>query len=143
MLDTIREAWGWIGLDPAEVVAENAFGNLIVRAADGTYWRICPEELSCEVVARSAEEFAVLSRGDDFRTDWEMARLVEQARAKLGPLTADRCYCLKLPAVIGGAYDAANMGTISRKELVSFAGDLAEQIKDLPDGAQVQIKIIR
>jgi hypothetical protein len=38
MLDIIREAWGWIGLDPADVVATNSFGNLIVRATDGAYW---------------------------------------------------------------------------------------------------------
>jgi hypothetical protein len=85
MLDTIREAWGWIGLDPAEVVAENAFGNLIVRATGGAYWRICPEELSCERVARDAEEFAALFRREEFRTDWEMARLVEQAPGKARP----------------------------------------------------------
>jgi hypothetical protein len=142
MLDTIRDAWKWIGLDPAEVVAENAFGNLIVRATDGAYWRICPEELSCEQVARDAGEFAALSGGEEFRTDWEMARLVEQARQKLGPLSPGRCYCLKLPAVIGGTYDAANMGTISRAELISFAGDMAEQIKDVPDGGQIKIRIV-
>jgi hypothetical protein len=142
MLETIREAWGWIGLDPAEVVAENAFGNLIVRATDGAYWRICPEELSCERVASDAQEFAAVTGGDDFRTDWEMARLVEQARQQLGPVPAGRCYCLKLPAALGGSYDAANMGTISRSELVSFAGDLAHQIKDVPDGGQITLEIV-
>lgn len=142
MLDTIRKAWGWTGLDPTEVVAVNAFGNLIVRASDGTYWRICPEEWSCEQVARSAEEFTALTNKEEFQTDWEMVRLVELARQKLGPLSEGRCYCLKLPAVIGGRYEAANLGTITLGELISFSGDMAQQIKDVPDGGQVEIEIV-
>jgi hypothetical protein len=142
MLDTIRKAWGWIGLEPAEVVATNSFGNLIVRTADGAYWRICPEELSCQQVARNADEFATLSDEIEFRTDWEMLRLVELARQRLGPLPEGRCYCLKLPAVIGGNYDATNLGTISLIELISFSGDMAEQIKNVPDGGQFQIKVV-
>jgi hypothetical protein len=143
MLDTIRNAWGWIGLDPAAVVATNAFGNLIVCATDGAHWRICPEEWSCELIARSAAEFAALSSDDEFRTDWEMAPLVELARQQLGPLPDGRCYCLKLPAVIGGRYEAANLGIIALVELISFAGDMAQQIKDVPDGDQIEIKIVR
>jgi len=141
MLDTIRKAWRWIGLDPAEVVATNPFGNVIVRATDGAYWRICPEEWSCKQVARNADEFAALSSAEEFRTDWEMARLVDLAGKKLGPLRKGRCYCLKVPAVIGGKYEASNLGTITLKELTSFAGDMAEQIKDVPDGGEIQIEI--
>jgi hypothetical protein len=40
----------------------------------------------------------------------------------------------------GGAYDAANFGTITRQELLLFTGDVAEQIKDVPDGASVKFE---
>lgn len=142
MLDTIRNAWGWIGLDPVEVVNTNFFGNVIVRAKNGTYWRICPEESSCTEVAASADAFANLMREDDFRTDWEMASLVASARQALGPLGPGRCYCLKIPAVVGGSYDVSNLGTISLVELISFSGDMALQIKDLPNGTRISFKIV-
>jgi hypothetical protein len=142
MLDTIRKTWGWIVLDPVEVVAMNPFGNVIVRAADGIYWRICPEELSCRQIAQSADELKALLGDEEFQTDWEMAHLVELARQKLGPLAEGRCYCLKLPAVVGGSYDATNQRAIALEELIAFSGDIDEQIKDLPDGAQIEIKII-
>ena len=141
MLEIIRDAWGWIGLEPAEVVTQNSFGNLIVRDADECYWRICPEELSCEIVARNEAEFAVLASGEEFQTDWEMSRLVEVAGKKLGPLPLGYCYCLNVPAVIGGPYEAANMETITVTELISCSGDMAEQMKDVPDGARVTLKI--
>ncbi len=139
MLDIIHTAWSWTGLYPAEVIAINPFGNVLVRAVDGAYWRICPEEWSCERIAGNADEFAALSRTEEFRTDWEMARLVALARKKLGPLPEGRCYCLKRPAVVGGKYTAGNLGTIALSELIAFSGDMAEQIKDVPDGAQIEI----
>jgi hypothetical protein len=142
MLEVVREAWAWSGLDPAAVVAENAFGNLIVLAVDGVYWRICPEETSCERIAPDTGQFAAMSGNEEFRTDWEMTLLVELAQQTLGPLTAGRCYCLKVPAVIGGNYDAANLGMISRAELIAFSGDLARQIKDVPDGGQITLEIV-
>ena len=142
MLDVVRTAWNWTGLDPAEVVATNAFGNLIVRARDGAIWRICPEELSCQAIAANDEEYQALLADEEFRIDWEMRALVKLAYETLGPLEPDRCYCLKMPSVLGGAYEAENLGTNSRLELVSFAGDIGEQIKDVPDGGRVEIRVV-
>ncbi len=137
-LQAIRDSWGWTGLDPAAVAATNAFGNVLVRAANGAYWRICPEELNCEVVAGNDAEFDALMASEDFQIDWQMTRLVLIAQTSLGPVADDRCYCLKIPAVLGGKYDATNFGTISRRELVAFAGEIAEKIKDVPDGKKVK-----
>ena len=67
-----------------------------------------------------------------------MATLVEAAQAAHGPQEPGRCFCLKIPAVLGGSYSADNIGTIGLGELLSFTGVVARQIKDLPDGAPVQ-----
>jgi hypothetical protein len=143
MIETIRKAWSWIGLDPAAVVASNAFGNVIVRATDGAFWRIRPEDLACEVIARSEREYEEVAGDEEFVVDWEMSALVHLAREKLGPLEPGHCYCLKMPGVLGGAYDSDNLATISRLEAIAFSGDLAEQIKDLPDGARIELRVVR
>jgi hypothetical protein len=62
--------------------------------------------------------------------------------AKVGTIDHDRCFCLKLPAVLGGPYAEENFGTISRRELIAFSGDIARQIKDVPDGGQFKLKIV-
>lgn len=143
MLNTIRDAWGWTGLEPAAVIASNDFGNVVVKAADGAYWRICPEALTCELIAQDDSEFGTVWASSDFQRDWQMTRLVEIASATLEQIDAERCYCLKVPSVLGGAYDTKNLGTISRLELLSFSGDVAHQIVDLPDGATVQFRIVK
>jgi hypothetical protein len=143
MINAIREAWSWLGLDPVEIVATNAFGNYIVRASDGSYWRLCPEELSFRMVADDDVGYTSLLQNDEFIVDWELQDLLRSAVNKFGSPAADRCFCLKIPGVFGGKYIIDNVGTIARRELVSCSGDLARQIKDAPDGAKLTLSVIR
>jgi hypothetical protein len=138
----LKDAWGWIGLRPIQLIVENDFGNLIIEDEDGCYWRLCPEELSCSVVAASRHDLERLFSDQEFLQDWHMHHLVEQAREAYGPLPADRKYCLKIPAVLSGQYVVENFGTITLRELISVSGDLAHQIKDLPEGSQVKLKVV-
>ncbi len=142
MLDTIRTAWGWTGIVPTEVVFANPFGNLIVKAVDGAYWRICPEALTCEKIAGDQIAFSMVWNHDGFRLDWNMDKLVLIARQKFDALQDGRCYCFKLSPILGGAYDANNISTITVKELIAFSGFLAEKIKDVPDGGKIKIELI-
>src|SRR6266567_8699271 len=131
LLDTVRTAWGFTGLEARSIIDQNAFGNLLIEDAAGRIWRICPEELSCKRVASSSQELQELRELLDFVTDWEMQRLVSLATSVLGPPTEGRCYCLKIPAVLGGKYERDNIGTITLSELISASGEMALQIKGL------------
>ena len=84
ILDAIADAWGWRGVRPRALVMQNEFGNVIFTDEDGRYWRICPEELRCEVVAINEVDYARLQETEEFLTDWTMRALVEQARLTLG-----------------------------------------------------------
>ncbi len=141
VIDEFRESWGWIGLAPTEIVAENDFGNLILKDAEGKYWRFCPEDLYCEIVAQNQREMDSLACDQDFIDDWEMKALGAEARSILGELPAGMKYCLKVPGILGGEYGGSNLAMITFKELISFSGYVAEQIKDLPDGSQVEFQV--
>src|SRR5690606_10561723 len=130
----IKEAWGWTGLEPNQIVGDNDFGNLIVKDQNGRYWHLCPEDLYCKVVAQSREELDQLSQDQEFLRDWYMSELVQQARERLGPLRPGFKYCLKIPGTLGGEYGGENLAAISLSGLISASGDIAQQILDLPDG---------
>jgi hypothetical protein len=141
ILDEIADAWGWRGVRPRALVMQNEFGNVIFTDQDGQYWRICPEELSCEDVAINRDDFATLQNTGEFLINWTMRELVERVRPILGTPAAERCYCLKIAATLGGAYTIANIGTIDIGELISASGHIAKQIDHLPDGSQVRFRI--
>ena len=141
-IDKIKAAWGWVGLDPEEIIRENEFGNLLIRDTEGQYWRLCPEDTYCEVVALNHDELTQLLSDSEFIEDWNMDRLVCEAKNKLGTITGNRKYCLKIPGVLGGEYGGDNLGTIELEELIDFSGCLAYQIKDLPDGCQIKFDVV-
>ena len=140
LTDLIAHAWGWTGIRPSEVVGQNDFGNLMVRDVDGKYWRLCPEELDCRVVANTRSELDALSADQTFLHDWYMSALVEQARAVAGPLGPGQKYCLKIPGPLGGEYGGSNLASISLEELIEASGYIAHQIEGLPDGAKVELR---
>lgn len=141
LIEHIERAWSWTGIKPEKVVGENDFGNLMVRDQQGQCWRICPEDLYCNLIAETRAAFDALIEDEDFQEDWMMGALVEEARAKVGSLVPGRKYCLQIPGLLGGEYGGSNLASISLVELISVTGDIAFQIKDLPDGAQVRFQI--
>lgn len=142
LIDEIKSSWGWVGIEPEEIVGENDFGNLMIRDRDGRYWRLCPEDVYCEVVAENREELNALSRDQEFLSDWYMEALVTQARQTLGPLPEGRKYHLVIPGALGGEYAISNIKTAPFEELIRFSGDIGRQIKNLPEGVQVELKVV-
>jgi len=142
LIEAIRESWGWAGIEPVEVVGENDFGNLIIKDEAGQYWRLRPEECNCEVIAQNRSELDALSRDQAFLHEWYMTELVSMAKERFGSLSEGRKYCFKCPTVLGGAYGADSMATAPLVNLVNLSGDIARQIKDVPDGAQVRARVV-
>ncbi len=140
LIKEIQEAWGWIGIDPVEVVCENDFGNLVVRSADGYYWRLVPEDCKCKVVARSRVELDELLRDQEFLHDWHMVALVKAAKAKRGPLPHGAKYSLAIPGLLGGEYGGDNLVITPLVELIRFSGQIALETRDLPDGARIRLQ---
>ncbi|WP_374349330.1 T6SS immunity protein Tdi1 domain-containing protein [Chitinimonas sp.] len=142
LVEEIRQYWGWVGIEPVEVVGENDFGNLIIKDEAGKYWRLCPEDCYCKVIAASRAELDALSIDQEFLQDWYMSSLVSMATDLWGPLTEGRKYCLKVPGILGGAYGEENIATAPQLELVRISGDIARQIEELPDGAQIKLRVV-
>lgn len=70
-----------------------------------------------------------------------MKNLVAIAMSKLGPLSGERKYCLKILGTLGGQYEESNFATIALSELIRASGHLAHEVYDLPDGMQVRLQI--
>ena len=79
ILDTVSTAWGWVGITPEKVIAENEFGNLIIKDLEGMYWRLCPEDLYCEVIADDDADYNELVKDEEFNQDWFMDVMVNKA----------------------------------------------------------------
>ena len=142
MIEEVKEAWGWVGINPVEIVTENEFGNLIIKDAEDKFWRLCPEEVYCEVIAESIGAYNLLIKDANFLDDWNMAGLLDGAIKKLGPLKEGYKYYLAVPGILDGDYNASNIKTAPLDKIIKWSGDLGLQVKDLPEGAEVDLKEI-
>ena len=142
IINEIIASWGWVGVNPTEIVAENEFGNLILKDAEDKFWRLCPEDVYCEVVAESIDDYNELINDDEFLNDWNMTVMVNEATEMLGALKEGYKYCMVIPGVLNGEYNGTNFKTAPFVEIIRLSGDLGKQIKDLPDGAEIKLKVI-
>lgn len=142
IIDEVKKSWGWVGINPTEIVAENEFGNLIIKDSEDKFWRLCPEDVYCEVVAKSIEDYNNLINDIEFLNDWNMSVMVDEATKMLGELKEGYKYYMVIPGVLNGEYSGTNIKTAPFIEIISLSGNLGKKIKDLPDGAEVEIKVI-
>lgn len=132
LIDEIRESWSWAGLDPVEILGENDFGNLLIRDTAGRIWRLCPEDCYCRIVALDMQQLAALAKNEEFMKDWHMQPLVEEARARCGPLWEGRKYNLRLPGLLGGQYGGDNLGITTQVELIRASARVAKSVEREP-----------
>ncbi len=142
MIDLVNQSWSWTGIEPEEIVDENDFGNLIIKDIHDRFWRICPEDVYCKVIADSIEEYNELIENQEFLNDWNMTTLLNEIIELLGELKPGHKYHMSIPGVVGGEYMATNFKQVPLKEMMLFSGDLGHQIKDLPDGHSIDFRII-
>lgn len=143
IVEVISGSWNWVGIEPDEVVGENDFGNLMIRDIHGKFWRLCPEDVYCKVVAQNQQELEALSVNQEFLADWYMTAFTDFAKEKLGQLQPGHKYHLVIPSILGGEYSFENIRSISQIEQIRFSGDIGRQIHDLPDGTQIQLKVVK
>lgn len=140
VIQALREEWGWCVPEIREVIAVSAMGNVYLADGDGCYWRICPEELSAEIVARSPAELQTLFADPEEREDWQMSWVVSEMVELHGEPAIGECFGLVIPAAFGGGYVSENIRKRGLYDYLRFTGDVARQSQDLKDGDKVRFK---
>jgi hypothetical protein len=119
--------------------AEDAFGFQFCFKGD---WVCTFDAETGKVVqlARTLEEWSTILLsgfrevlGHPLMVVWQQVHGALVAGARLAPRT---------PFVLGGTFDVANLYAADQVELMRFRGSLATQIRDLPDGSTVVVKVV-
>jgi hypothetical protein len=113
---------GQFALRGVEVVTfEPETGDVTWLAADLDGW-----------AGRLLEDYRLLT-GQPLGHDWQ---------ASQGPLPAGKRLLPKRPFVLGGGYEVANLYALDATRGMQLRGELAVQLRDLPEGAKVRFTIV-
>lgn len=142
VIEALNAEWRWILPEISEVLAVSSMGNICLLDHQQSYWRICPEELSAEIIARSAAELDSWFADPNTKADWQMSGLVSEMIELHGEPKLGECFGLVVPAVLGGTYSPENIRKRSLYDYLRFTGDLARQTNDLKDGETIEFKVV-
>jgi hypothetical protein len=132
----------WSSLLPAStrVLRTNLFADAFV--ADGTGAVHMLERAACTVERIASSEAEFWHAVEDDAHGWQLRPLADECRRTGKVLAEGQCYAFTTLPVLGGDYTAENVWVAPWHEWFAFTADLFEQIKDLPDGARVSLKMI-
>ncbi len=139
---TLLTDWLTFLPDSFDVWLMNKFGDLFLVATDGSILFFDVTGWTIEKIAENKDEFFELFYQDNNANYWLMIPLVDKMIAVGIAITEGRCYCFKIPIILGGEYSVENAATIPIEEHYRVNAYLYEQTKDLPDGAKVELKVI-
>ena len=139
---TILGEWTWL-LPGKEFTLwlMNRFGELFIVMDSGSVHLLHVCDGSVEKVAESRDDFCRLVDEDNNANDWFMIPFIDKLVAAGKLLKEGRCYSFVLPPVLGGEYTVENTSDLNVEEHFSVYSSIHHQIKDLPDGSRVQLKV--
>ena len=125
--------------DDAAFFAEDAFGTqFCIR--EGVIGTFDPETGEFEAMAVNATDWAAKIL-EDF-SYWTGHPVAREWQARYGRLPKGSRLVPTTPFVLGGAYEAGNVKAIDAVKGMKFRASIAVQIRDLPDGAQIELRVI-
>jgi hypothetical protein len=137
----LLENWHWLLPERFVIWIVNRFGDLFIVLDDDTVQMLDVGAGALTQVAQNREDFGLkLDQGDNAK-GWLLIPLVDRLVAAEMTLTAGQCYGFRLPPVLGGKYDLENVAVLSIDDYLRGYGSIHQQIKDVPDGGQIILKM--
>ena len=118
--------------------AEDVFGVQFCFCKDKIY-SFDPETADLTYISDSIEGWINVVLTDyEFMTGYPLAH---QWQLNNGPIPAGHRLIPKIPFVAGGGYDLSNLHLVNSFDAMLMRSELANQIKDLPDGSKIRINL--
>ncbi len=138
----LLEHWQWRLPAKFEVWLVNRFGDLFLILDDGSVHRLDIGDGVLTKVAENRDDFCKKADDADTASDWLMIPLVDRLVAAGKTLQPGQCYCYRLLPILGGGYGVDDFDIKDVAFLYAASGPIHERIKDLPDGTQIEFKIV-
>ena len=120
--------------------AEDIFG-IQFCVSDDAICTFDPETGAIDYLCHSIAEWArMVIQDPNLRTGYPLAHAWQLMR---GPLRPGERLLPKVPFVLGGKFELENLYSLTDIDGMSFRASIANQIRDLPDGSQVILKMHR
>jgi hypothetical protein len=140
--DMLTENWNWlIGRDKKVLLVSTIGDMFLIDKSKMVYWLVVGIG-EFTLVADTIEDFEEKLKNIEQVNEWFMIDLATELRQSDNILKDGQLYSYRMLPIIGGDYTADNFAPLDIVEHFGYTGDIHKQIKDLPAGTKVEIKIV-
>ena len=141
-IEELKQSWSWLLSEPYRPILFTALGDMFFQAPSGHVHWLNTGTGEVTKVAASLDEFE-RQLSSEQALDWFLPPLIEKLVQAGKVLKAGECYTfVTLPIFREGTYTVENLNPVNAKFHFGLSGSIHEQIRELPDGAKVEIKIV-
>ena len=135
---------GWSWLVPPEFTLwlVSRLCDLFIVTPDGAVHMLDVGAGSLKKLADSRDDFGRLIDDEDNASLWLAIPLVDELVATGMDLQPGQCYGFKVPPVLGGQYTVENCGILAIPDYLGVYGSIHDQLRGLPDGSRVALKVV-
>lgn len=130
------ESWSFISLADKAPVFASLFGDVIFEAPGGFWW-LDTLEGTLSNPWREADELRAALDTPEGQDQYLLAGLAMAAHDCGLVLGDDQVYAFEKPPILGGTFDVENITMMDFVVAVNLAGQLHEQVRDLPPGTPI------
>lgn len=140
--DRLTESWTWLIGTDKKVLLISAIGDMFLTDNSNKVYWLDVGSGKLKLVADRIQDFDEKLKNIEQVNEWFMIDLTTDLRLSDKKLKNGQVYSYyKLP-IIGGDYTVDNFAPLSIEEHFRYLGEIHKQIKDLPDGTKVEIKVV-
>ena len=134
--------WSWLLTKSYSPILVTAFGDMFLRDESGRVDFLDLISGKLKHVADSVEEMQQLINVKENQAEWLMTEVFATLQAQGVYFAEGQCYSFIKPPVLGGQLEPDNIEVTDIYTHVSLAGQIHQQVKDLPAGTKItDIKI--
>jgi hypothetical protein len=142
--DRLTEDWAWLIGTNKKAILVSAIGDMFLTNDNGNIFWLDVGQGKMEMVAADKNEFEKRLTDIEQVNKWFMIDLTTQLRLSDKKLKEGQLFSYKKLPIIGGDYSIDNFEPTDMEVHFSFAGQIHNQIKDLPNGTKIKdIKFIK
>ncbi len=138
----VLSPWSWSLPEEVTIWLMNRYGDLFLIMEGDAVHMLDVGIGTLKQLADSPDDFSDLLGEGDNANQWLMIPLVDSLVSSGQTLEPGQCYGYAQLPVFGGEYSVENTIVLPLDEHYSVTGSVHEQIKDVPDGEEVEIEIV-
>lgn len=140
--ERLTENWTWLIGKDKKVLLVSAIGDMFLTDSNKKVYWLDVGVGELKLVAGGLQDFEEKLKNIDQVNEWFMIDLITVLRLSGIKLKDGQLYSYKKLPIIGGDYASDNFVPLDIEEHFGYTGDIHKQIKNLPDGTTVELKIV-